>query len=160
MTRPTTDAALTGEREITLTRTFDAPRELVFEAWSKPEHLPRWMCPRDFTITTHEIDVREGGIWRYLMHGPDGTDYGNRIHWLEIAPPERLVFWHGDDLDDDPNAFHVTVTLSDIGGRTEIAMRMVFPTAEQRDEAVGFGAVELGYTTLDKLADLIDELRA
>ena len=149
----TEPAASTADREIVLERVFDAPRELVFQAWTDPRHVPQWMGPHGFTITTHAIDVRVGGMWRYTMHGPDGTDYPNRVVYQEITPPERLVYLHGEDVDDDPGAFHVTVTFADEGGRTRQISRMVFPTAEARSEAMKYGAEELGYQTMERLAE-------
>ena len=142
----------TADREIVLTRDYDAPRERVWEAWTRAEHLPHWWGPNGFTLTLHEIDVRVGGRWRYIMHGPDGTDYPTRVVYQEVAPPERLVYLHGEDVDDDPGAFRVTVTFDDLGGRTRVTSRMVFSTAEQRSGAIEFGAEELGYQTMDRLA--------
>ena len=153
------DSAGTADREIVLTRVFDAPRELVFRAYIGPEHVPHWWGPRGFTITVHEMDVRPGGVWRFLMHGPDGTDYPNRIVFREVVEPERLVFDHGDDVDGDPDAFHVTVTFEDLGGgRTRLTSRMVFRTAEQRAGVESFGAVELGQQSLDQLAEYLATL--
>ncbi len=155
----TADAAATGtassstaDREIVLTRELDAPRELVWRAYTEPAHLPNWFGPNGFTNTVHEIDVRVGGRWRFIMHGPDGTDYGNRIVYQEVVQPERLVFLHGEDVDDDPGAFHVTVTFDDLGGRTRVTQRMLFATAAQKKGVEQFGAVELGNQTLAKLA--------
>ena len=145
-------ASTTADREIVLSREFDAPRELVFRAYTDPAHLPHWWGPDGFTNTVHEMDVRPGGMWRFTMRGPDGTDYPNRITYQEIVAPERLAFAYGEDVDDDPGAFQVTVTFDDLGGRTRVTQRMVFPTAAQRDAAVQFGAVELGQQTLAKLA--------
>lgn len=152
VTTDSTAAASEADRELVLTRVFDAPRELVFDAWTDPRHTPQWWGPHGFTNTVHETDMRPGGVWRFTMHGPDGTDYPNRILYTEIAKPERLVYLHDSDQDDDPRRFHVTVTFEDEGGKTRLTMRMLLPTAEQREEAVGFGAVELGYQTLDRLA--------
>ena len=80
------------DREIVLTRVVDAPRELVFEAWTKPEHAMKWFGPKGFTCTLHEMDVRVGGRWRFDMFAPDGKLYPNRIEYLEIVPNERLVY--------------------------------------------------------------------
>ena len=145
-----TDSA---NREIVLTRTFDAPRELVFDAYTDARHLDEWWGPRGFATTTHEIDVRVGGSWRFDMLGPDGTHYPNRIVYTEIARPERLAYDHDTGVDDDPRRFHVTVTFADLGGRTELTSRMLLATAEQREQVVGFGAIELGYQTLDRFAE-------
>src|SRR5690606_5803392 len=93
----TARANLATEREIVLTRVIDAPRELVFEAWTKPEHVSQWFGPKGFVTTTHEMDFRVGGRWRFDMRGPDGTVYDNRVVYLEIDPPRRIVFDHGQD---------------------------------------------------------------
>lgn len=142
----------TADREIVLSREFDAPRELVWRAYTDPAHAPNWFGPNGFSNTVHEMDVRVGGRWRFIMHGPDGTDYSNRIVYQEVVQPERLVFLHGEDVDDDPGAFHVTLTLEDLGGRTRLTQRMLFATAAQKKGVEQFGAVELGYQTLAKLA--------
>src|SRR5829696_2646707 len=149
---PAAAAASTADREIVLSRELDAPRELVWRAYTDPAHLPNWWGPNGFTNTVYEMDVRVGGRWRFMMHGPDGTDYPNRIVYQEVVRPERLVFLHGEDVDDDPGAFHVTVTFDDLGGRTRVTQRMLFATAAQKKGVEQFGAVELGKQTLDKLA--------
>lgn len=159
----TTDAQQatdTADREIVLSRDFDAPRALVFRAYTDPAHVPHWWGPFGFTNTVHEIDVRPGGRWRFTMHGPDGTDYPNRITYQEVAAPERLVYLHGEDVDDDPGAFHVTVRFDDLGGRTRVTQRMVFATKAQRDGVISFGAVELGQQTMERLAAHLETMRS
>ena len=142
------------DREIVLSRVYDFPRPLVFEAWTKPEHISQWFGPAGYTTTTHEADFRVGGRWRFVMHAPDGRRYDSRIVFLDIAEPERLVFEHGSDVDDDPGRFHVTITFDvQSNGKTVVTLRQLHPTAEQRAAGIGFGAVELGYQTLDKLAE-------
>jgi len=142
------------EREIVLARVFDAPRELVFAAWTKEEHLSKWFGPKGFTTTSHECDVRVGGRWRFDMIGPDGKVWDNRMVFLEVKPPELLVFDHGSDKDDDERRFRVTITFDEQSDKkTVVTMRQLHPTKAQRDAGIGFGAVELGYTTLDKLAE-------
>lgn len=141
------------DREIVITRVFDAPRELVFEAWTNPEHVVRWFGPKGFTLTTQEIDIRVGGRWRFVFQGPDGTDYDNRMVFLEVRRPELLLFDHGSDRDDDPGKFRVTVTFDEqSNGKTVVTLRQLHPTKEQRDNGVAFGAVEFGLQTLEKLA--------
>ena len=155
----TTPETSTAEREIVMTREYDAPRELVWKAWTEAEHLTKWWGPDGFTTTIHEIDVRPGGMWRFIMHGPDGTDYPNRAVYREVSPPARLTYDHGDDIDDDPNAFDVTVTFDDLGGgRTRVTNHLVFRTAEQRSAAIGFGAVELGNQTMARLGRYLAEM--
>lgn len=141
------------EREIVTTRVFDAPRELVFEAWTNPEHLVHWFGPKGFTLTTHEIDVRVGGRWRFMFHGPDGTHYDNRMSFLEVRRPASLLFDHGSDRDDDPGRFRVTVTFDEqSNGKTVVTLRQLHPTKEQREQSMAFGAVEFGLQTLENLA--------
>lgn len=148
------------DREIVLTRVFDAPRELVFRMWTEREHITRWFGPRGFTCTTHEMDARVGGRWRFDMLAPDGKLYTNRIEYLEITPPERLVFDHGTDVDDCPIRFRVTITFEEQANKkTVMTMRQLHPTKERRDAGISFGAVELGNQTMDKLAEHLRMVR-
>lgn len=142
----------TSARELVMTRSFDAPRELVFKAWTEQAHVDHWWGPTGFRNETLEMDVRPGGQWRYIMHGPDGVDYPNRVVYNEVIPPERLVYTHDSDIDNDPAAFQVTVTFAVQGNQTYLTMHMVFATAAQRQEAIGYGAVEGGQQTLGRLA--------
>ena len=143
-------------RTIVTTRVFDAPRELVFAAWTDPKHLVQWWGPNGFTTTVHSIDVRPGGVWRFVMHGPDGRDYQNKIVFVEIAKPERLVYDHVSGP-----KFHVTVTFAERGKKTEVTVRMLFDTAAQRDFTVKeFGAVEGLQQTLGRLATYLVKRRA
>ena len=143
----------TSDREIVMERVFDAPREMVFDAWTSIEHIPNWFGPRGFTMTVHEFEARPGGIFRFIFHGPDGTDYDNKIVFKEIARPERLVYDHGSG--DGPADFEVTVLFSDQGKGTKLNMRMIFPTTEARDKTIEFGAIEGGNQTMDRLAEYL-----
>lgn len=148
------------DREIVLSRVYDAPRELVFAAWTKAEHLTKWFGPKGFTTKTRECDVRIGGRWCFDMIAPNGTVFDNRIVFLEIKAPERLVLDHGHDKDDDESRFRVTITFDEqTDKKTVVTMRQLHPTKEQRDAGVGFGAVEIGYTTLDKLAEYLRQMQ-
>ena len=145
----------TADREIVISRVIDAPRELVFEAFTEVRHLSQWWGPAGFSTTTQSFEFREGGVWDFVMHGPDGTDYQEWIRWTEIAPPDRIAMLHGES-DDDPNAFESLLTFEDDGAATRIEMRTVFPTRELRDEAVEkYHAVEGGRQTLDNLASYV-----
>lgn len=142
------------DREIVLARVFDAPRDLVFRAWTERGNIDKWFGPKGFTCVTHEMDVQVGGKWRFDLIAPNGHKFDNRIVFLDIASPERLVFDHGSDKDDDPGKFRVTVTFDAQGdGKTVVTLRQLHPSKQQRDATIGFGAVELGYQTLDKLAE-------
>jgi uncharacterized protein YndB with AHSA1/START domain len=141
-------------RSIVATRVFDAPRELVFAAWTDPKHLAQWWGPDGFTTTTRSIDVRPGGVWRLVMHGPDGRDYENRITYDEIVKPERLVYSHGGGDDVEPVRFRVTVTFEDLGGKTGLTMRMLFPSAAERDQVIAKYAADKGLVqTLGRLVE-------
>jgi uncharacterized protein YndB with AHSA1/START domain len=145
-------ASTSADREMVITRLVDAPRERVFEAWTDPEQVVQWWGPRGFTTTTHKMDVKPGGVWRFVMHGPDGRDYQNKITYLEIVRPERLVYKHGGDEDLEPVSFQTTVTFESQGKKTLITMRAVFPTAEERDRVVKeYGAIEGGKQHLERL---------
>jgi uncharacterized protein YndB with AHSA1/START domain len=147
-------AAETADREIVTSRVFDAPREVVFNAWIDPEQVAQWWGPRGFTNTILEMDVRPGGVWRFIMHGPDGVDYPNKIVFIETVAPVRLVYTHSDDGESPSNPFHVTVTFEEQGGKTRLTMRAVFMTAEERDKVITeFGALEGAVQHLDCLEE-------
>ncbi len=142
-------ATKAGEREIVATRVFDAPRELVFNLWTDPEHIAQWWGPKGFTNTIYEMDVRPGGVWRFVMHGPDGVDYENKIVYIEVVKPERLVYSHVSGTQ-----FHVTVTFADQGDKTKLTVRMLFESAAQRDRVIKeFGAIEGLNQTLERLEE-------
>jgi uncharacterized protein YndB with AHSA1/START domain len=149
-----------SDREIVVSRIIKGPRRLVFEVYTDVNHLARWWGPDGFTTTTRSFEFRPGGVWEFIMHGPDGVDYPNRIEWREIAPPERIVYLHGE-RDDDPRAFVTTVTLVERDGATEIILRSVFTTKEQRDEVIErYHAIEGAKQTLGRLAEYIATLVA
>jgi uncharacterized protein YndB with AHSA1/START domain len=148
----------TADREIVISRVIDAPRELVFEAFTEVRHLSRWWGPDGFSTTTRSFEFREDGEWDFVLHGPDGTDYGEWIRWLRIASPERIVLLHGE-FRDDPNAFESVLTFTPDGAATLIVMRTVFLTPELRDEAVRkYHAIEGGEQTLSSLAAYVSDL--
>jgi uncharacterized protein YndB with AHSA1/START domain len=114
--------------------------------------------PRGFTNTFHEYDPRPGGVWRFVMHGPDGTDYGDRVIFREVVDSVRLVYDHGDDSGES-SMFRSTVTFEDEGGKTRVTMRAIFPTAQDRQFAVEqFGAIEGGNQTLERLAEHLTKM--
>ena len=147
----------TSDREIVLTRLLAAPRDLVWQAFTDPKHIPHWFGPNGFRTTIYEIDVRPGGVWRYMMHGPDGTDYPNKVIYTEVVRPERLVYDHGDD-GPEWKPFHVTVTFAEEAGGTRLTLRMLFDSVAEHDATVKFGAVELGNQTLDRLTEYLGKM--
>jgi len=148
-------AMATSDREIVITRVFDAPRELVFEVWTDPEHMVQWWGARGFTTTIHEMDVRPGGVWRFVMHGPDGTDYDNKVVFVEVVKPERLLYDHGAGDESDLPPFRETVTFDEEGDKTRLTMRAVFISPADRDKAAEFGAIEGGNQALDRLGEYL-----
>lgn len=148
----------TADREIVISRVINAPRELVFEAFTEVRHLSRWWGPEGFTTTTRAFEFRLGGVWDFVMHGPDGTDYQEWISWTAIAPPVRIALLHGESHD-DPNAFTSVLTFAPHGAATRIEMHTVFPTKALRDEVVEkYHAIEGGEQTLSHLAAYVAEL--
>jgi uncharacterized protein YndB with AHSA1/START domain len=146
-------------RTIVGVREFDARRELVFEAWTDPNHLAQWWGPDGFTTTTSAFDMRPGGVWRFVMHGPDGRDYENRITFDEVVKPERLVYHHGGGDDVEPVQFRTTVTFEDIGGRTRLTMRGVFPSAAERERVIKeYGADKGLVQTLARLGEYVAKM--
>jgi len=143
-------------------REFDAPRALVWEAWTDPKHLAQWWGPNGFSTTTSAFDMRPGGVWRFVMHGPDGRDYENRITFDEIVQPERIRYHHGGGGDVEPVQFRTTVTFEDLGSnRTRLTLHAVFPSAAERDRVIKeYGAVKGAVQTLSRLADYVATLSA
>lgn len=124
-------------RSIIGTRIFDAPRDLVFSCFTDPKHLAQWWGPDGFTTTTSKFEFRPGGVWRFVMHGPDGRDYENRFTFDEIVRPERIAYRHGGGDDVEPVQFTTTVSFDDIGNdRTRITWHGQFPTAEERTRVI------------------------
>src|SRR5919197_1773657 len=148
----------TADREIVISRVIRAPREVVFEAFTEVRHLSRWWGPQGFTTTTQAFEFRVGGVWDFVMHGPDGTDYQEWITWRENVPPERIALRHGE-FRGDPDAFESVLTFAPDGAATRIVMRTVFPTKELRDEAVEkYHAIEGGQQTLSTLATYVTKI--
>jgi len=146
------NTANTADRELVNSRLLDAPRELVFRAFTDPRHVVHWWGLNGFTNTNHEMRVQPGGVWRFTMHGPDGVDFPNQIVYHEVVKPERLVYTHSDGSDHADQCFHVTVTFAAQGNKTLLTMRMVFASAAICEQHKQFGAVEGGRQTLARLA--------
>ena len=152
MNTKTNDTANTADCEIVATRVFDAPRHLVFQMWIDPKHVAQWWGPKGFTTTTYEMDVRPGGVWRFVMHGPDGVDYKNKIVYIEIVRPERLVCKHEPGNGSEPVNFQSTVTFAEQRDKTKLTVQMVFPSAASREHVVKkYGATEGLHQTLGRL---------
>jgi uncharacterized protein YndB with AHSA1/START domain len=143
-------------RDIRIERLVDAPREVVFEVFTKPEHLARWWGPDGFSLTTTTFDFRVGGVWRFVMHGPDGRDYENRLVFDVIDPPARLIARHGGGDDVEQGSHELRVALEAVGDKTRLVWRMVFPSIAERDRiAREYGAAEGAQQTIQRLADYV-----
>ena len=141
--------------EIALTRAYDAPVHAVWDAWTVPEQVEKWWGPRGFTLTTHSKDLRAGGTWRYTMHGPDGIDYPNVTRYLVVEPYRKLVYDHGGN-DERPALFRVTVTFSEVKGKTTMEMIFSLPSPEAATEMAGFIKRAGGNATWDRLAEHLE----
>lgn len=153
-------------RSIVGTRVFDAPRGLVFSAFTDPKHLAQWWGPNGFSTTTSAFDFRPGGVWRFVMHGPDDRDYQNRITFEEIVRPERIVYRHGDRSDDpaekdlEPVQFRMTVIFEELGGKTRLIWRNEFPSVAERDRVIKeYGADKGLVETMARLAEFVERER-
>ncbi len=140
-------------------RLIDAPRDLVWSVWTDPKHLAQWWGPDGFTTTTSAFDFKPGGLWRFVMHGPDGRDYENRITFDAIVKPERLEYHHGGGDDVEPVQFRTTVTFEDLGGKTRVTLRGAFPSAEERARVIKeYGADKGLVQTLTRLDQYVTKL--
>jgi uncharacterized protein YndB with AHSA1/START domain len=149
----------TDDRTIVISRVLNAPRELVFEAFTDPKHLIKWWGPMGFTNTFQETDIRVGGKWKFIMHGPDGTDYPNLVIYDEIKKPERISYSHGEK-EGEPMHFQVVITFEDQGEKTLLTMNSTFPSAEERDMVIReYGAIEGGNQTIDRLEEILLEMQ-
>ena len=149
-----------GERELVMTRVFDAPRELVWKAWTEPERLAQWWGPRGWTTTNYAMDVRPGGVWHYCMRGPDGGEAWGKAVYREIVEPERLVYIDSfsdaeGNAEDGMPQMVVTVEFTERDGRTTITSRGQFASAADLEAVLAMG-VEQGMTeTWDRLEEYL-----
>ena len=145
----------TDPRAIIGVRVFDAPRTLVFQCFTDPKHLAAWWGPDGFSLTTHSFDFCVGGVWRFVMHGPAGRDYQNRVTYDEIVPPERIVFHHGRGEDVEPVQFSTAVTFEALGrAQTRITWHMRFASAEERARVIKEHGADKGLVqTMARLAE-------
>ena len=147
-----------GDREVLMTRVFDAPRSLVFDALTKPELLKRWFGPHGWTLTECEVDLRVGGAWRFLSHGPEGRAMGMRGVYREIVPSERLQYTESfDDFAQFGDAI-VTATLEERDGKTTLTNLILSPSRDVRDAVIRSGMERGAAETYDRLADVLRSL--
>ncbi len=149
-------ASRSKSNELKIIRIYDAALKIVWDAWTDPEQAAHWWGPRGFTITTHSKDLRSGGSWHYTMHGPDGVNYPNMTHYLEVEKYSRLVYDHGG-YEDRPPLFRVTVIFSELKGKTKMDMTMSLPTPEAAEETRQFIKKAGGNATWDRLAEYLSK---
>lgn len=142
------------DRSLTMTRVFPATTSRILECLSDPEILTHWWGPNGFSTTTETMDFRPGGFWKFVMHGPDGTDYPNYIKYLE-AGPDVIRYDHGEH-ENSSKEFSVTITLKPLGDKTEMEFDMYFESAEHlRQVKEEFGAETGLAQTLSRLEQLL-----
>jgi uncharacterized protein YndB with AHSA1/START domain len=148
-----------SDREILMTREFDAPRDLVFEAHTSCEHMSRWWGPRKYEFDSCEIDFRPGGKWRIVHRGPDDERYGFRGEYREIDRPERIV-WTFEFEGFAGNVSVETLTLEERDGRTTMTARSVYDTVEARDAMINSGMEEGARETMERLDEYLEVMKA
>jgi uncharacterized protein YndB with AHSA1/START domain len=144
----------TANREMGITRILKAPRELVWKVWTDPEHIKHWWGPNGFTNSISKMDVRPGGVWEFIMHGPDGTDYKNKHIYKEVVEPEKLVLEHVTGP-----RFLMTVTFEEQGNETLVNIHSIFESAEQLQEVIKvFKADEGMRQNVERMEKYINQL--
>jgi uncharacterized protein YndB with AHSA1/START domain len=148
---------LPSDREIVLTRVFDAPRRLVFKALTNCEHLKHWWGPRRYALASCQMDFRPGGAYRIVQRGTDGAEYGFRGEYREIVPPERIV--QTFEFEGMPGHVSVeTLTLVEEEGKTIYTSTSIFDSVEDRDGMLQSGMEEGASETMDRLAEYLETL--
>lgn len=148
-----------GSYEIVMTRTYDAPRELVFKVSTDPELIPQWWGPAYLTTVVDKMDVRPGGQWRFVQHDPDGNEYAFRGVYHDIEAPSRFVQtfeWEGMP----GHVILETYTYEDVGGKTKVTTQSVFQSVEDRDGMLASGMEEGSKELMDRLEELLARLVA
>ena len=154
MTNAKEAVSATANRELSMTRLFNAPRKLMWEVWTKPEHIKNWWGPNGFTNTIFTMDVKNGGVWDFIMHGPDGTDYKNKNVFAEVIKPEKIIYDHISDP-----IHRTTITFVEQGNKTLVTMTMVFETAELKEQVVKTFKADIGLTqNMNKLEEYLAKM--
>ncbi len=145
----------TANRELSISRLLNAPRELVWKVWTEPEHIAQWWGPAGFTNTIFKMDVKPGGEWEFVMHGPDGIDYKNKHVFHEIIKEERLVLNHVT-----APKFKMTATFEAKGDQTLLTIHSVFESAEQLEQVIKVFRADQGLKqNVDRLETYLAEMQ-
>ena len=150
-----------NSKDIVIERVFDAPRALIWKAWTDAELVSQWWGPRGMKTRVDELDLRPGGSWRYVMVGPDGSEYPQNGVFREIVPPETIVMSaEFPYAPDDPAEVVLTYHFDDLGDKTKLTMRIAHPSAEERRKQEAMGVVEGWRSNFDSLDDYLATLAA
>src|SRR5437660_1480173 len=141
------------DREVVMTRVFDAPRRLVWDAFTKPELLKRWFGPRGWSLAVCEVDLKVGGGFRFVLRSPDGQEMGMRGVYRELAAPDHSV--HMESFDDYPGESQVTAVFAEQGGKTTLTATVLYASREVRDAVIKSGMEQGAAESYDKLAELL-----
>ncbi|MEX1023009.1 MAG: SRPBCC domain-containing protein [Dehalococcoidia bacterium] len=147
-----------SDRELALERVFDAPRELVFKAWTEPERLLQWWGPRSYPTVVCTVDLRPGGVWHYCMRSAEGDEAWGRAEYREIVPPERLVYVDAfSDAEGSviPPETVITLTFEEQDGKTLMKSHSLYASAEEMQQVIGMGMVEGISETFDRLDEYL-----
>src|SRR5205809_3798266 len=159
-TKTTSKLSLPSDREIVGSRIMDAPPELVFKAYTDPDLIPRWWGPRRYATTVDKMDLRPGGVWRFVHRAADGGEYAFNGVYREIVPPKRLVYTFNYEGAPGHEAVE-TVTFEEAeGGKTRMTDHLLFESREERDGMLNSGMEEGGAESIERLAELLSELQA
>lgn len=143
-------------REIIISRLINSSPGKVFDAFTDPEKVIKWWGPNGFTNTNIEMDVTPGGVWRFIMHGPDGRDYLNKVVFTEVIRPELLVYRHSGEGETADVNFHVSVVFEEINGGTLLTMKSVFDSEETLQKVVQeHGALEGATQNMNRLEEFL-----
>jgi len=158
MSKNNSTTSTLSDREFVMERTFDAPRELVWQAYTKAEHLIHWWGPKGWTLPVCKVDFRPGGVWHYCMRGPAGEESWGKAIYREIVEPERIVYLDifadevGNPIEGAPEML-ITMTFEEQGGKTKLTSHTLFPSAADLEAVLKMG-MEEGFTqTLDRLEE-------
>ncbi|MBK8568113.1 MAG: SRPBCC family protein [Saprospiraceae bacterium] len=144
----------TEGRTLSITRLLDAPRDLVWEVWTNPEHIKNWWGPEGFRNTSDKMEVRPGGEWQFTMHGPDGTDYRNVHVYVELVKPERIVLQHVTG----PKFVMTATFVEETGGKTRVHLHSLFESAEQLAHVIQVFKADVGMKqNVDRLEAYLSE---
>lgn len=143
-----------GSQDVVLTWTFDAPRALVFQAYTDPQVIPNWWGPRELTTMVERLDAKAGGLWRFVQRDPAGKVYAFHGVFHEVSPPQRIV--RTFEYEGNPGRVLLeTVTFEEVGGRTNLTTKSIFQSIADRDQMVDAGMERGVVDSMERLAELI-----